>query len=59
MLFLILSFLAVLFVCDVALIKLCNVKNGFSMYAFRFFVIMLAVVSLMLTGDITIASVVG
>ena len=57
MVYLIATLLAALFVCDFALIKFCNVKNNFPMYAFRFFAVLLAVLSLMLTGDITLASV--
>ena len=53
---LIVSLMAVLFVCDIVLVTYCRVKNGFRMFAFRIFTILLAVMSLMMTGDIVIAS---
>ena len=52
---LVLSSVFMLFICDFLLVKYCNVRKCFPLYAFRFFVILLAVVTLMLTGDITIA----
>ncbi len=57
MVFVIGAFLAVLFICDLLLVFYCKVKNGFRMFAFRIFAILLAVMSLIMTGDITIASV--
>ena len=55
MVFLIASFLVILFICDLILVTYCKVKNGFRMFAFRFFIVLLAVLSLIMTGDITIA----
>ena len=59
MIVLVVSLLAVLFICDILLVTYCKVKNGFRMFAFRFMAILLAVMSLILTGDITIACVGG
>ena len=47
--------LCVLVVIDFVLIKFCQTKNHFSLFAFSFLIIALAVLSLMLTGDIAIA----
>jgi hypothetical protein len=47
--------LVVLFICDYLLITYCNVKRGVPIYAFRVFVVLLAILSLMATGDITVA----
>ncbi len=52
---LILSLLSVLIVCDLLLVYYCKVKQTFSLFAFRFFIILLTVVSLIMTGDINIA----
>ena len=55
MIALVVSLLTVLFICDILLVTYCKVKNGFRMFAFRIFAILLAVMSLMMTGDIVIA----
>jgi len=55
MVLVIVSLLAILFICDLLLVFYCKVKNGFRMFAFRVFAILLAVMSLILTGDITLA----
>ena len=57
MVFIVVSLLAVLFICDLLLVFYCKVKNGFRMFAFRIFSILLAILSLMMTGDIQIACV--
>lgn len=48
--------LAILFICDLLLVFYCKVKNGFRMFAFRIFAVLLAIISLILTGDIQIAN---
>ena len=55
MIFIVVSLLTILFICDIVLVSYCKVKNGFRMFAFRVFAILLAVMSLLMTGDITIA----
>ena len=55
MIFLLTTLLAILFVCDLILVMYCKVKNGFRMFAFRCFAVFLVIMTLMLTGDITIA----
>ena len=55
MIALVVSLLTVLFICDIILVTYCKVKNGFRMFAFRVFAILLGVMSLMMTGDIVIA----
>ena len=54
MIFLIISLLTILFICEVALVKYCQVKKR-SLIAFSFFIMLLVVTALMVTGDITIA----
>jgi len=55
MFFVIISLLAILFICDLLLVFYCKVKNGFRMFVFRVFAVLLAIMSLILTGDIQIA----
>ena len=47
--------LSVLVITDFLLIKYCQAKNHFSLFAFSFLILALAVLMLMMTGDITIA----
>jgi len=55
MVFVITSLLTVLFICDLLLVFYCKVKNGFRMFTFRVIAILLAVMTLVMTGDITLA----
>jgi len=55
MIYLLAFLLTVLLICDIVLVMYCKVKNGFRMFAFRCFAVLLVVMTLMLTGDITIA----
>lgn len=49
------SFLvAVLLICEIALVKYCQVKKR-SLVAFSFFIMLLVITALMVTGDITVA----
>ena len=48
--------LSVLVITDFLLIKYCQTKNHFSLFAFSFLIIALAVLMLMMTGNITIAA---
>lgn len=54
MIILISVLVSTLFLCLIALAKYCNIRKR-SIFAFSFFVMLLAVVTLMVTGDITIA----
>ena len=46
--------LSVLLICDIILIAYCRVNRPFTVFTFSFLVVVLAVLMLMLTGDISI-----
>ena len=46
--------LSMLLICDVLLIAYCRVKRPFTVFTFSFLVIILAVLMLMITGDISV-----
>ena len=45
---------SVLLICEIVLVKYCQVKKRF-MFVFSFFVMLLVVTALVVTGDMTIA----
>lgn len=45
---------SVLLICEIVLVKYCQVKKRF-MFVFSFFAMLLVVTALVVTGDITIA----
>ena len=45
---------SILFICLIALAKYCQIRKR-SIFAFSFFIMLLVLVTLMVTGDITIA----
>ncbi len=45
---------SVLLICEIVLVKYCQVKKRF-MFVFSFFVMLLVVTALVVTGDVTIA----
>ena len=49
---------SVLFICEVILVKYCQVKKRF-MFIFSFFVMLLVLTALVVTGDITVAYAAG
>ena len=56
MIILISSLVGILLICAIVLVKYCQVRKR-SMFAFSFLIFLLVIVSLMVTGDITIAYV--
>ena len=46
--------LSVLMICNIVLVKYCSIKKR-SVFAFSFLVMLLVLVALMVTGDITVA----
>ncbi len=54
MIILVSTLVSILFFCLIALAKYCQVRKR-SIFAFSFFVMLLVIVTLMVTGDITVA----
>jgi len=45
---------SVLLICEIVLVKYCQVKKRF-MFVFSFFVMLLVITALVVTGDVTLA----